>query len=90
LRKFGVEWDVDASYQHTALDLVACDQVEVLVATENAVVVEARRSFGASGASRAIQRIRLRRGGRRDVADGRLELRPFEVRTLILRRRPSL
>jgi alpha-mannosidase len=71
-------WDVDASYQHTVLDLVACDQVEVVVATENEAVIEARRSFGASGASRAIQRIRLRRGGRRVEFETEVDWRESE------------
>jgi alpha-mannosidase len=58
-------WDIDASYRRNVADLTACDAIEVVVATGQEAVVQVRRSFGASGASRAVQRIRLRRGGRR-------------------------
>lgn len=58
-------WDIDASYRHNVTDLTGCEGVEVVIATDDEAVVEVRRSFGARGASQAVQRIRLRRGGRR-------------------------
>jgi alpha-mannosidase len=71
-------WDVDASYQHTVMDLVASDRVDVVVATEDEAIIEARRSFGVTGASRAIQRIGLRRGGRRLEFETEVEWRETE------------
>jgi alpha-mannosidase len=58
-------WDIDASYRHQVTDLTGREMIEVVTATEDEALVEVRRCFGAGRASRAIQRIRLRRGGRR-------------------------
>jgi alpha-mannosidase len=71
-------WDIDASYRNSVTDLTACDAVEVVAATGDEAVVEVRRSFGASGASRAIQRIRLRRGGRRVEFETEIDWRENE------------
>jgi alpha-mannosidase len=71
-------WDIDASYRHHVTDLTACDGIEVVLATGDEAVAEVRRSFGASGASRAIQRIRLRRGGRRVEFETEVDWRESE------------
>jgi alpha-mannosidase len=53
-------WDVDAFYRRSVVDLDACEAVEVVEDGPAQVVVEVRRRFGARGASRAVQRVRLR------------------------------
>jgi len=58
-------WDVDAFYRRSVADLDACDAMEVVVADPAQAVVEVRRSFGARGASRVVQRVRLRSGEQR-------------------------
>lgn len=71
-------WDIDTSYQHQVTDLTGRDGIELVTATGDEALVVVRRSFGADGASRAIQRIRLRRGGRRVECDTEVEWRESE------------
>ncbi len=66
-------WDIDASYRHSVVDLVACDEVEVVASDPDEAVVAVRRSFGASGGSHALQRIGLRAGERRVDLDTEVE-----------------
>lgn len=71
-------WDIDASYRHQVTDLTGREQIEIVTATGDEALVEVRRSFGAGPTSRAIQRIRLRRGGRRVEFETEVEWRESE------------
>ena len=71
-------WDIDASYRRNVTDLTACDGIDVVTATEQEAVVQVRRSFGPKGRSSAVQRIRLRRGGRRVELETEVDWRESE------------
>ena len=68
-------WDIDASYRQHVTELTDCAGIEVVTATGDEAVVEVRRPFGDS---RAVQRIRLRRGGRRVEFETEVDWRESE------------
>ncbi|MGO4426507.1 glycoside hydrolase family 38 C-terminal domain-containing protein, partial [Streptomyces sp. MCAF7] len=62
-------WDIDRHYRRVHTDLTDAESVELVESGPLRAAVRVVRAFGASGASRVTQEIRLSRGSRRlDIA----------------------